>query len=80
MAKDKIVCGIDVGSSKIATLIATIADDGRLNLIGVSAVPSRGVKKGQIVDIESAVESITESVESAERMAGYSLSQSCVSM
>ncbi len=80
MAKDKIVCGIDVGSSKIATLIATILEDGRLNLIGVSSIPSRGVKKGQIVDIESAVAAITESVESAERMAGYSLSQSFVSM
>ncbi len=80
MAKDKIVCGIDVGSSKIATLIATIGEDDRINLIGVSATPSRGVKKGQVVDIESAVEAITESIESAERMAGYSVSQTFVSM
>lgn len=80
MAKDKIVCGIDVGSSKIATLLATVGEDGRLNLIGVSAVNSKGVKKGQIVDIESAVEAITESVESAERMAGYSVSSAYVSM
>lgn len=80
MAKDKVVCGIDVGSSKIATLIATIGEDDRINLIGVSATPSRGVKKGQVVDIESAVEAITESIESAERMAGYSVSQTFVSM
>lgn len=80
MAKDKVICGIDVGSSKIATLIATIGEDGRINLIGAAATHSKGVKKGQIVDIESAVEAITESVESAERMAGYSVSASYVSM
>jgi cell division protein FtsA len=80
MPKDKIVCAIDVGSSKIATLIASIGEDDRLNLIGVAAVNSRGVKKSQIVDIESAVAAIDESVQSAERMAGYSLSNAFVSM
>lgn len=80
MAKDKVVCGIDVGSSKVATLVATLAEDGRVNLIGVSATPSKGVKKGQIVDIESAVDAITESIESAERMAGYSVSQAFVNL
>ncbi len=80
MAKDKIVCAIDVGSSKITTLIASIGEDDRLNLIGVAAVNSRGVKKSQIVDIESAVAAIDESVQSAERMAGYSLSNAFVSM
>lgn len=80
MPKDKIVCAIDVGSSKIATVIASISDDDRLNLIGVAAVNSRGVKKSQIVDIESAVAAIDESVQSAERMAGYSLSNAFVSM
>lgn len=80
MAKDKMVCAVDVGSSKIATLVASVSEDGRINLIGVSAVQSRGVKKGQIVDIESAVDTITESVEGAERMAGYSISSAFVSV
>ncbi len=80
MAKDKVICAIDVGSSKVATLIATVGEDGRINLIGVSAVPSRGVKKSQIVDIEAAVEAITEGVESAERMAGYSVSSAFVTI
>lgn len=80
MAKDKVVCGIDVGSSKIATLIASIGEDERINLLGVAATSSKGVKKGQIVDIEEAVEAITESVESAERMAGYSISSAFVSL
>ncbi len=80
MAKDKIVCGIDVGSSKVATVVASIGEDERINLIGVSSAPSRGVKKGQVVDIEEAVTAITESIEGAERMAGCSISTSFVSM
>lgn len=80
MAKDKIVCGIDVGSSKIATLIASVDDEGKINLIGVSSTVSRGVRKNQVVDIEEAVLAITESVEAAERMAGYSISNSYVSL
>ncbi len=79
MAKDKVIAGIDVGSSKIATLIATVTEANQINLIGVAATSSRGVKKGQIVDIEAAVNSITESVESAERMAGFSVSSAFIS-
>lgn len=80
MAKDKIICGIDIGSSKIATLIASVDEGGKINLIGVSGTPSKGVRKNQVVDIDEAVESITESVESSERMAGYSISSAFVSL
>lgn len=80
MAKDKIICAIDVGSSKIATLIASVDESGKINLIGVANTVSKGVRKNQVVDIEEAVEAITESVESAERMAGYSISQAFVSV
>lgn len=80
MAKDKVICGIDLGSSKVSTLIASMDEEGKVNLIGVSATPSKGVKKGQVVDIDEAVESITESVEAAERMAGYSISSAYVSL
>ncbi|MFH0937007.1 MAG: cell division protein FtsA [Candidatus Daviesbacteria bacterium] len=80
MAKDKILCSVDVGSSKIATLIASIGEDEKINLIGISAIASRGVKKDQIVDIEEAVAAITESIEGAERMAGYSISSAYISI
>ncbi len=80
MAKDKIICGIDVGSSKIATLIASVDENGKINLIGVSSTVSKGVRKNQVVDIDEAVNAITESVESAERMAGYSISSAFVSL
>lgn len=74
MAKDKVVCAIDIGSSKITTLIATLGEGEKVNLIGVSSVASKGIRKAQIVDIEDAVGAITESLEAAERMAGYSIS------
>lgn len=72
MSEGKIVVGVDIGTSKIVTLIAKV--DEAVNVLGVSEVPSAGVKKGQIVDIEEAVSSINNSLEAAERMAGYSAS------
>lgn len=80
MAKDKIICGIDVGSSKVATLIASVEENGKINLIGVSSTVSKGVRKNQVVDIDEAVKAITESVEAAERMAGYSISSAYVAL
>jgi len=73
MNEGKIVVGVDIGTSKIVTIIARV-DDEFVNVLGVSEVPSRGVKKGQIIDIKEAVESINNSLDGAERMAGYSVS------
>ncbi len=78
--KDRYITGIDVGSSKITTLIASIMEDGRINIIGSSSVTSRGLRKGQVVDIEETVLAITESLEAAERMAGYSVERAFVSV
>ena len=76
MAKSKVLAGIDIGSSKVATLIAQYnEEEGKLSVVGVSSIPSRGVRKGQIVDIEEATGAITQSVEAAERMAGFSSSR-----
>ncbi len=80
MAKDRAVVGIDVGTSKIATLIATIPTEGPAHIIGVSTVPSRGLRKGQIVDIEEATAAILSSLESAERMAGYQVTEGYVGL
>ena len=73
MAKDKIVTAIDIGSSKITTLIAAPLKEETLSIIGVSTVPARGIRKGQVVDIEEAIASISDSVDAAERMAGLSI-------
>lgn len=72
----RIIAGIDVGSSKFATIIAKVApEDEKINIIGAATVPSVGIRKGQIVNIEEATEGIIASVEAAERMAGFSLSK-----
>lgn len=73
MSEGKIVVGVDIGTSKIVTTIARV-DEEFVNVLGVCEVPSLGVKKGQIVDIKGAVESINNSLDGAERMAGYSVS------
>lgn len=70
----RIIAGIDIGSSKVTTLISSVAEAGLVHIIGVSTNRSRGIKKGQIVDIEDATASVVESLEAAERMAGYSIS------
>jgi len=81
MIKQKIVAGIDVGSSKVATIISCAVDgDEDIKIIGASSVPSRGIRKGQIVNIEEASQSVVESVEAAERMAGYHLNKAFVSI
>lgn len=81
MQRDKIIVGIDIGTSKIATLIASYAmAEPEINIIGVSLTPSKGLRKGQIVDIDEAIGAITQSIEAAERMAGYSVSKAFVSV
>ncbi len=74
----KIVVGIDIGTSKIVTLIAKV--DEFVNVLGVSEVKASGIRKGQIVDIEDAVIAVNSSLEGAERMAGYSASKVIVSI
>jgi cell division protein FtsA len=81
LAKEKIIAAIDIGSSKIATLIAQIPKEtGNITVIGVSTVPAKGIRKGQVVDIDDAVSSMAEGLEAAERMAGYSVSSAYVSV
>lgn len=79
MAKDKVIVGIDIGSTKIATIVAT-QEDSQINIIGAATSAAKGLKKGQVVDIDEAIRSITASLEAAERMAGYSVGTAFVSV
>ncbi len=74
----KIIVAIDIGSYKIVTVIAKVEEF--VNILGVSEMKSAGIRKGQIVDIEEAVNSINSSLEAAERMAGYSASHVVISI
>lgn len=81
MARTTSLNAIDVGSSKISCLITVPSSDSdKINVVGVATTPSRGVRKGQIVDIEEAVSAITDCVEAAERMAGFSINNAYVSI
>ena len=53
MAKEHVISVIDIGSSKIVCLIAEV-DEERIQIIGVSTIPSKGIKKGVVVDIDEA--------------------------
>lgn len=81
MAKTQGINAIDIGSSKITCLITVPSNDGeKINVVGVATVPSKGVRKGQVVNIEECVSAITDCVESAERMAGVGMDSAYVSI
>src|SRR5438067_11577587 len=67
--KEKHIVGLDIGSTKVCTLIAAARESG-LEPIGVGTAESRGLKKGAVVNLEAAAESIKKSVSEAEDMAG----------
>ena len=67
--RQKIVA-LDIGTNKIATIVAEVGDAGELEIIGIGTHQSRGLKKGVVVNIESTVQSIQRAVEEAELMAG----------
>lgn len=78
---ENIVCGIDVGSSKISCIVAKITEDEPTpRVMGFSSVPSRGVKKGQIVDIHQVTDSVERAVEQTERMAGIKIKDAYVAV
>src|SRR4029450_5258595 len=78
--RDNILAGIDVGSSKICTLVAEVTPDDDLRVLGVGVTPSQGVKKGMVDDIQKATEAITSSVERAERSSGSRIMSAHVSI
>jgi len=66
----QLIVGLDIGTSKVLALVGEIAPDNSIEVIGIGSQPSRGLKKGVVVDIESTVQSIQRAVEEAELMAG----------
>ena len=70
--KDPLVVGLDIGTTKICTVVGQMAD-GQVNIIGLGTHPSKGLRKGVVINIESTVQSIKKAVEEAELMAGVHL-------
>ncbi|WP_131782671.1 cell division protein FtsA [Legionella gresilensis] len=65
-----IITGLDIGTSKVVALIGEVTQDGVIEIIGIGRHPSRGLKRGVVVDIEATVNSIQRAVQEAELMAG----------
>ena len=65
-----LIVGLDIGTSKVVAIVGEIVPDGTIEVIGIGSHPSRGLKKGVVVNIESTVHSIQRAVEEAELMAG----------
>jgi len=72
--------GIDVGSSKVCTLVGEVDDEGDVRVIGVGLVPSRGIRKGVVVNVADAMGAIAASVEKAERTSGYKIERAYVGL
>ena len=68
-----VIAGLDVGTTKICCVIAEWSAVGKLDIIGVGTNPSRGLRKGVVVNIDSTVESIKRAVGEAEEMAGVEI-------
>jgi len=71
--RENILVGLDVGTTKICAIVGEIVDQKRIDIIGIGTHPSKGLKKGMVVNIETTVESIKRAVEEAELMAGVEI-------
>jgi cell division protein FtsA len=78
VTEPRTVVGIDVGTTKICTLVGEAYEDGQLRIIGVGVTASAGLRKGVVVNVHEATEAITASVRKAERISGYDITRAFV--
>lgn len=77
---DPIVVGIDIGTTKVCTLVARVEGERNLRILGVGIEPAQGIRKGTIVDLNAASQSIARSIEKAERTSGFEITSALVSL
>jgi len=65
-----LIVGLDIGTSKVAAIVGEMSEEGEIEVIGIGTHPSRGLKKGVVVNLETTVQSIQRAIEEAELMAG----------
>lgn len=80
LPKGKIIAGLDIGGSKVCMVIGHLCENGDLDVIGLGAAPSIGIRKGVVVNIEATTESILKAKEEAELMAGFEIHRIFVSL
>ncbi|MCK4555943.1 MAG: cell division protein FtsA, partial [Candidatus Aminicenantes bacterium] len=66
MPKNSYIVGLDIGTKKIAAIIGEIGEDNKVEIIGVGAAESRGLRKGVVVNLEATVSAIKKAQEEAE--------------
>ncbi|NJN54578.1 MAG: hypothetical protein HC804_07365 [Anaerolineae bacterium] len=74
-----IIFGLDIGTTKICAVVGEVRE-GQLQIIGLGIAPSRGMRKGMVIDVGEASLALATAVEQAEQTSGYDLSQALVSM
>ncbi|MBI1792872.1 MAG: cell division protein FtsA [Chloroflexi bacterium] len=77
---EEIVVGIDIGTTKICTLVGRVEGERSVRIIGVGIEPSDGIRKGVIVDLAAATQAITHSVQRAEQTSGLEITSALVSL
>ena len=68
-----LIVGLDIGTSKVVAIVGDVSPDGSIEVVGLGSHPSRGLKRGVVVNIESTVQSIQRAVEEAELMAAVQI-------
>ena len=71
--KERYIVGLDVGTSTVTCVVGESLDDGRLEIVGMGVAESRGIKRGVVVNLEAAVESIKKAIDEAELTAGVEI-------
>ncbi|MDP6584880.1 MAG: cell division protein FtsA, partial [Anaerolineales bacterium] len=80
MTNTKLITAIDVGTTKVCVLVAELLVTDEYEILGVGVAPSKGLRRGVVVNMEEAKMSISEAVEAAERSAGYEIDSAFVSI
>jgi cell division protein FtsA len=78
--EDQLLIGIDVGTTKVCTLVAREETHGQLRILGIGIEPSQGLRKGVVVDLEAAAQAVARSVDKAERTSGVEILSALVSL
>ena len=71
--RERYLVGLDVGTSKIAAIVGEVLEDGGLDIIGIGLADSHGIRRGVVVNLETAVESIKKAIDEAELTAGLEI-------
>jgi cell division protein FtsA len=76
---EEIIFGLDIGTTKVCALVGAVRE-GQLQIIGLGIEPSRGMRKGMVVDVREASVVIASAIEAAEQTSGYELRDALVSI